>query len=43
MIQEIWRPFLVVMLMAMLAEAALCLPRRKAPDTLVKKEAATAA
>jgi hypothetical protein len=31
LIQEIWRPFLVVMIVAMLAEAALCLPRRAAP------------
>jgi hypothetical protein len=43
LIQEIWRPFLVMMLIAMLAEAALCMPRRKAPDTLVKKEAQAAA
>jgi hypothetical protein len=28
LIQEIWRPFLVVMLIALLVEAALCLPRR---------------
>jgi hypothetical protein len=32
-----------MMLIAMLAEAALCMPRRKAPDTLVKKEAQAAA
>jgi hypothetical protein len=43
LIQEIWRPFLVMMLIAMLAEAALCMPRRKAPDSLVKREALTAA
>jgi hypothetical protein len=29
LIQEIWRPFLVVMLLAMLVEAALCLPGKK--------------
>jgi hypothetical protein len=29
LIQEIWRPFLVAMLIAMLVEAALCMPRRK--------------
>jgi hypothetical protein len=28
LIQEVWRPFLVVMLIAMLVEAALCMPRR---------------
>jgi hypothetical protein len=29
LIQEIWRPFLIAMLIALLAEAALCLPRRR--------------
>ena len=29
LIQEIWRPFLVSMLIAMLVEAALCMPRRR--------------
>jgi hypothetical protein len=29
LIQEIWRPFLVVMMISMLVEAALCLPRRR--------------
>jgi hypothetical protein len=29
LIQEIWRPFLIVMLLAMLVEAALCMPRRR--------------
>jgi hypothetical protein len=29
LIQEIWRPFLLAMLVAMLVEAGLCLPRRK--------------
>jgi hypothetical protein len=28
LIQEIWRPFLIAMMIALLAEAALCLPRR---------------
>lgn len=28
LIQEIWRPFLMAMMIALLAEAALCLPRR---------------
>jgi Aerotolerance regulator N-terminal len=28
LIQEIWRPFLVVMMIALLVEAGLCLPRR---------------
>jgi hypothetical protein len=28
LIEEVWRPFLVVMLIAMLVEAALCMPRR---------------
>ena len=28
LIQEIWRPFLLVMMIAMLVEAGLCLPRR---------------
>jgi hypothetical protein len=28
LIEEVWRPFLVVMLIAMLGEAALCMPRR---------------
>ena len=29
LIQEIWRPFLVTMMIALLVEAALCLPRRQ--------------
>jgi hypothetical protein len=33
LIQEIWRPFLVVMLIAMLVEAGLCLPRVKRETT----------
>lgn len=33
LIQEVWRPFLVAMLAALLAEAALCLPRRAALPT----------
>lgn len=34
LIQEIWRPFLVVMMIALLVEAALCLPRRTVePET----------
>jgi hypothetical protein len=31
LIQEIWRLFLTAMLVAMVAEAALCLPRRARP------------
>jgi hypothetical protein len=31
LIQEIWRPFLIAMLVAMLVEAGLCLPRRTRP------------
>jgi hypothetical protein len=31
LIQEIWRPFLILMLIAMLVEAGLCLPRRQPP------------
>jgi hypothetical protein len=33
LIQEVWRPFLVGMLIAMLVEAGLCIPRRTKPDT----------
>src|SRR5205807_8546859 len=29
LIEEIWRPFLVAMMIALLVEAGLCLPRRK--------------
>ena len=32
LIQEIWRPFLTVMMIALLVEAALCLPRRPVPN-----------
>lgn len=42
LIQEIWRPFLIVMMIALLVEAALCLPRRSAqaePPTPMKKAA----
>lgn len=31
LIEEVWRPFLVIMLVAMLAEAALCMPRKRDP------------
>src|SRR5581483_8463737 len=31
LIEEIWRPFLVAMLVALLVEAALCMPRRADP------------
>ena len=34
LIQEIWRIFLVAMMLAMVAEAALCLPRKPAPTTV---------
>jgi hypothetical protein len=30
-IQEIWRPFLVIMMIALLVEAALCMPRKPRP------------
>ena len=33
LIQEVWRPFLVAMLVALLTEAALCMPRRQRPTT----------
>jgi hypothetical protein len=40
LIQEIWRPFLVVMMISLLVEAGLCLPRRRpepgAPDAPVR-------
>lgn len=32
LIQEIWRPFLMIMLVSLLVEAALCLPRVRAPE-----------
>ena len=28
LIQEVWRPFLIAMMIALLVEAALCFPRR---------------
>ncbi|MGZ3395267.1 MAG: BatA domain-containing protein, partial [Isosphaeraceae bacterium] len=31
LIQEIWRLFMVAMMVAMVVEAALCLPRRRRP------------
>ena len=34
LIQEIWRPFLLVMMISMLVEAGLCLPRRREPEAL---------
>ncbi len=33
LIQEVWRLFLVMMLIALLIEAVLCLPRRVASET----------
>jgi hypothetical protein len=40
LIQEIWRPCLVVMMISLLVEAGLCLPRRRpepgAPDAPVR-------
>ncbi|MFO0852045.1 MAG: BatA domain-containing protein [Gemmataceae bacterium] len=32
LIQEVWRPFLIAMLAALLTEAALCMPRRATPQ-----------
>ncbi|HEX4588902.1 MAG TPA: hypothetical protein VH120_03175, partial [Gemmataceae bacterium] len=37
LIEEVWRPFLVAMLIAMLAEAALCMPRiAREPDAIAR-------
>src|SRR5262249_53515548 len=38
LIQEVWRPFLVGMLIAMLVEAGLCLPRRTRPDAPTREK-----
>ena len=32
-IQEVWRPFLVIMLISLLVEADLCMPRKRRPET----------
>jgi hypothetical protein len=46
LIQEIWRPFLAIMLISLLAEAGLCMPRKASttvlghgtePDALARK------
>jgi hypothetical protein len=43
-IQEIWRPFLVVMMIALLVEAALCMPRtRPEPDAPARDKTASLA
>jgi hypothetical protein len=43
LIEEIWRAFLVLMLVAMVLEAALCLPRLARPQTAAAPQIARAA
>jgi len=42
LIQEIWRVFLMAMLIALIAEAALCLPKLHRPGNVVASAGATA-
>jgi hypothetical protein len=41
LIREVWRVFLFIMLIALLVEAVLCLPRRLAKDRLAKEKGVT--
>jgi hypothetical protein len=41
LIQEIWRPFLIVMLISLLVEAALCLPRQRPGAALASAASST--
>jgi hypothetical protein len=40
MIEEIWRMFLVMMMVAMLIEAVLCMPKRSVAHSLVPSKGA---
>jgi Aerotolerance regulator N-terminal len=41
LVQEIWRPFLASVIVALLVEAALCFPRKQADAGFPRKQAAT--